>query len=428
MIDRTSTPRGPLRGQRRMPGDKSVSHRAILLHALARGPARVRGLSSSDDVTRTAVACRALGVRIEADDGAWILDPPPRLNEPSEVIDCGNSGTSMRLLAGVLAARSFHSVLTGDASLRRRPMLRVVEPLRRMGAHLDGREGGRFAPLAIRGGALCPILCDLPIPSAQVKSAVLLAGLTCGVAVREPRASRDHTERMLRAMGATLSEEDGWLRVAPIEHLDPVDVDVPGDLSAAAFLLVAAALVPGSELLLEDVGINPSRSGVLDVLAAMGADLQVHPRTAAGPEPRADIVVRHRPLVGTRIAGDTALRALDELPILAVAAAFAQGETRIADASELRVKESDRIARMCAGLRALGVEVEEHADGMTIGGGRPRGPATVDASGDHRIAMAFTIAGLAAEGGVTVTPADVVTTSWPDFYRDLNALTQGRGA
>lgn len=422
----TTRPGAPLRGTLRMPGDKSISHRALLFHTLASGPARIRGLLRSEDVGATLAACRALGAVIEEQDDELVVRPPPSLREPVDVIDCGNSGTSMRLLAGILAALDGHAVLTGDASLRRRPMGRVVEPLRRMGARIDGRLSGELAPLAIRGTRLRHADHDLPVPSAQVKSALLLAGLRCGVTVREPRRSRDHTERLLRAMGVILREQDdGRLILRPTDGLEPVDIDVPGDLSAAAFPLVAAALVPGSDVLLEGVGMNPSRAGIVDALTLMGADLEVQPRPGDGPEPWADLRIRGGPLRGVRIDGELALRCLDELPILAVAAAFAEGETVIADAEELRVKESDRVARVCEGLRRIGAEVEERRDGMVIWGTNEPAPLTppiIDASGDHRIAMAFAVAGLRVKDGVTVTPASVVRSSYPGFFRDLAQL------
>ncbi len=414
-------PRGPLRGRLRVPGDKSISHRALLLNGLASGRARVRGLLDGDDVRATAAALRAMGVRIEAvGEHIEVEAPAGGLREPADVLDCGNSGTSIRLLAGVIASRSMFAVLTGDDSLRGRPMRRVAEPLRRMGATVLGRDADRLPPIAVRGGDLRFTEHDLAVSSAQVKSCLLLAGLEVGVAVREPRPSRDHSERLLRRMGAALTEDgEGWLRLAPGNRLQAVDVDVPADLSAAAFWLVAASIVPGSELLLEDVGVNPTRAGVLDALLAMGADIErLNPREVAG-EPVADLRVRAAALRGTRIDGELALRCLDELPVLSVAAAFASGETVIADAEELRVKESDRIARVAAGLRALGVEVQEHPDGMTIQGGTPSGPAAVDGRGDHRITMAFAVAGLVAAGGVHIHGADSISSSYPRFPSDL---------
>ncbi|TNE87786.1 MAG: 3-phosphoshikimate 1-carboxyvinyltransferase [Deltaproteobacteria bacterium] len=416
--------RGPLRGELTVPGDKSISHRSLLFNALASGPARVRGLLEGEDVHSTASALSALGTEIERDGDAVVVRPRP-LAEPADVIDCGNSGTTIRLLTGILARQPFLSVLTGDGSLRKRPMRRVIDPLTAMGARIDGRDGGRLPPLVIRGGALTPgHRFDLSISSAQVKSCLLLAGMTGGVWVREPRQSRDHSERMLRAMGADLIDEDGGLRLAPTAVLEPLDVDVPGDISSAAFWLVGGAVVPGSDITLRQVGLNPTRTGVVDALRAMGAQLEVEPVDAAGAEPIGNVRVRAGGLRGTRIDGELALRCLDELPVLAVAAAFAEGETTIADAGELRVKESDRIARVVQGLRAMHVQVEEHPDGMTIVGGHPHGPARVDATGDHRIAMAFAIAALAGEGPVELTGAEAIGTSYPQFAAHLEALTR----
>lgn len=430
-------PNGPLRGEARVPGDKSISHRAVLFNALASGgSARVTGLSGGEDVTATIQACRALGCAIAAvpegdgpGAGRTAVIRSTRLREPDDVIDCGNSGTSIRLLLGALAAgddgAERFAVLTGDGSLRSRPMGRVVAPLRAMGARIDGRDHGRLAPLGIHARPLTAVDHDLPIASAQLKSALLLAGLRCGVAVREPHRSRDHTERMLRGMGAALADTDGdgWLRLAPSE-LASVDVHVPGDLSAAAFLLVAGAIVPGSELTLRDIGVNPTRTGVIDALIAMGADLTVHPAAASGPEPAADVVVRAGPLRGTTIDGELALRCLDELPVLAMAAAVAAGTTVIRDAAELRVKESDRIARVAVGLRTVGVDVEERPDGMIVHGlGRgPTRSGVVDATGDHRIAMAFAVLGRVTDGGISVHGAEAVRSSWPGFFALLAGL------
>ncbi len=413
-----------LRGAVRVPGDKSISHRALLLNALSCGSARVRGMLDADDVRATARALRALGATVAGDAREAIVSGPGGgLREPEGVIDCGNSGTSMRVLLGVLAAEPLFAVLTGDASLRRRPMRRVVEPLRRMGARVDGRGDGSRAPLAVRGGELAHTAHDLRISSAQVKTALLLAGRHAGVQVREPRRSRDHTELLLRAMGAKLVEEPGgWLQLEGRTELQPVDVDVPGDLSSAAFWLVAGSLVPGSEIRLAGVGVNPTRSGVLDVLRAMGADIEVAPVQQLGAEPVADLIVRTAALRGTRIGGELALRSIDELPVLAVAAAFAEGETVLTDAAELRHKESDRLAHVAGGLRALGAEVEEAPDGLRIAGGGVRGGGRVQAGLDHRLAMAFAVAGLRAPDGVVVDGADAVRTSYPAFFDHLEAL------
>ena len=417
------SPRGPLRGRLEVPGDKSVSHRALLLNFLAaRGKARIRRLLDAEDVHSTLAAVSALGAHLEREGRDWVLTPGTR-REAGDVIDCGNSGTTTRLLCGVLAGSPGLAVLTGDASLRRRPMGRVVQPLRAMGAVIDGRQDGDRVPLAIRGRlGLDDVRHDLRVSSAQVKSCLLLAAQASGsaVTVREPRQSRDHSERMLRAMGARLSEDDGALRLVSAP-LQAVDVDVPADLSAAAFWLVAGSIVPGSEIELVGVGLNPTRAGIVDALRAMGADIEVANERGT-VEPIADLRVRHAGLRGILVEGDLALRCLDELPVLAVAAAFAEGTTRVADASELRVKESDRIARTTAGLRALGVSVEERPDGMVIEGGRPAGPARVDATGDHRIAMAFAVAGLVAEDGVTLEGAESVRSSYPAFFEHLEGL------
>ncbi|MEZ4319105.1 MAG: 3-phosphoshikimate 1-carboxyvinyltransferase [Myxococcota bacterium] len=411
-----------LRGRVVVPGDKSVSHRAFLINALAPGSARLTGVLDSEDVGRSRDLACALGCTVERDGAGFVLRVPEGLREPADVVDCGNSGTTIRLGTGVVSGVAGMSVLTGDASLRRRPMLRVVRPLREQGARIEGREGGRLAPLVVHGGGLAHGAHDLDIASAQVKSALLLGSRDCGVRIREPRRSRDHTERFLHAMGAPLTEEsDGTLVLGP-GRWAPVDVHVPGDVSSAAFWMVAASIVPGSELELVGVGTNPTRTGVIDALRAMGASLEVTPDPGQ-VEPQGTVVVRSAGLRGTRIDGELALRSLDELPVLAVAAAMAEGETVIADAGELRVKESDRIARVVAGLRAMGGEVEERPDGMVIaGGGFSGASATVDADGDHRLAMAFAVAGLASSGGVRIAHAESVATSYPAFFEVLAGL------
>ena len=423
---------GPLRGALHVPGDKSISHRSLLLNALGVGEARIRGLLWSEDVEATLGAVRAMGVVVEGERGGeLVVRGSGALREPDGVVDCGNSGTSIRLIAGAVAAEPMFCVLTGDASLRRRPMARVLTPLRAMGARVDGRGGGDRAPLAIRGGELRPMAHDLHVASAQVKSALLLAGRRVGVSVREPATSRDHTERMLLAMGAPLRRDpDGWLHLAAGGSLRCVDVDVPGDPSSAAFWLVAGSVVPGSELRLARVGVNPTRTGVIDALREMGADIREERPRVEGGEPVADLVVRAAPLRGARIDGELALRAIDELVVLSIAAAFAEGETVIADATELRVKESDRIASVARGLRALGVVVEERPDGMRIegiGGLKTRltpDGVVIDADGDHRVAMAFLVASCVT-GGVTVRGASTIGTSYPSFLEHLEAVRGG---
>ena len=414
------TPGGGLRGRLRMPGDKSISHRALIFNGLARGSSRVTGLLDALDVQATARCMQALGVRIEH---GVVHGTSHALSEPSGVLDCGNSGTGMRLLAGLLAGQDLHAVLTGDDSLVERPMGRVAVPLREMGARVDGREGGKKPPLALRGGGLHGITWDNPIASAQVKSCLLLAnlGATGLLRYREPHLSRDHSERMLGAMGMDFVRDDGWLVVAGGQQLEARDVDVPGDISSAAFFLVAASIAPGSELLLEHVGLNPTRTGILDALDAMGADVTVEdPREVSG-EPVGDLLVRHAELRGARIDGALIPRLIDEIPVLAVAAACADGETVFADAAELRVKETDRAATTVALLKALDGRADERPDGLVVEGG-PLTGGHVHAEGDHRIAMAGCVAGLVARGPVTVYEAANVATSFPTFLPLLSSV------
>jgi cyclohexadieny/prephenate dehydrogenase / 3-phosphoshikimate 1-carboxyvinyltransferase len=418
----------PLVGSITVPGDKSIAHRALLLGGVARGRTRVRGIGAGEDNASTLRVLRGLGVTAERHGGVVEIEGRgfEGLEAPRETLDCGNSGTTMRLLAGLLAARPFVSRLDGDASLRRRPMKRVIEPLEAMGARIES-EGGR-PPLEIRGGTLRAARIEMAVASAQVKTAVLLAGLqTAGVtSVVEPALSRDHTERILPAFGAVV-ERPGPFEVAvhgPVA-LDGADVSVPGDPSAATFWLVAGSVVPGSRVTVREVGINPTRTGALDVLRAMGARIETLVRPSVGEEPVADLKVEAAPLSGTTIAGETMLRAIDEFPVLAVAAACATGETRFADASELRVKESDRLASMAAGLRALGVVVEERADGMTIHGARALAGGEVDSHGDHRVAMAFAVAALVARAPIEIRGAEVIAVSYPGFLVSLEALRRG---
>lgn len=416
--------RGAFRGELSVPGDKSVSHRSLLIPALARGTSRVRGVLESEDVGRSRDLVRALGATVEQKGGEWfVTGAPPR--EPEDIVDCGNSGTTMRLGCGVLAHAPGLRVLTGDASLRRRPMARILGPLSSMGLDGSARQGGRLAPIVLQGGITDPLDMELPVASAQVKSAILLAARDVGCSLREPGASRDHTERLLEAMGARIRSGRGWVDLEP-GPWEAADIEVPGDLSSAAFWLAAAAIVPGSALLLRDVGVNPTRDGVLRALAKMGVDIQ-RENERDTTEPIADLLVRHGDLQGIRIDGGLALSCLDEIPILAVVAACAAGETVIADAAELRVKESDRIARVVEGLRAFGVEVEERPDGMVIQGGRFSGHRPrIDARGDHRLAMAFSIAGLLHPEGVELVHAESVRTSYPAFFEHLAALQEAR--
>ena len=429
---------GPLRGTVRVPGDKSISHRALICNALAEGEARVRGFLDGDDCRRTLAILEQLGVGVTRAPGPrgddLLVRSPGRaaLRTTDAVLDCGNSGTSMRLLAGLLAGLDGRSVLDGDASLRRRPMARVLRPLAGMGATVAGDGPEMRAPITVRGGALRPFDGRMTVPSAQVKSAILLAALAAdGPSVIEEIApTRDHTEIMLGAMGAAIDTDGPTVRLDPAAPLHPVDVDVPGDPSAAAFWLVAAAITPGSDVTLPAVGVNPTRTGVIDVLRAMGARItEANPRRAGG-EPVADLRVRHGPLRGATIEGDVVPRAIDELPVIAVAAALADGPSEIRGAEELRVKESDRIATTAGLLRAFGAGVDERPDGLRIHGGAHLRGAQVDAGGDHRLAMAAAVAAMAAglpgEAVSLLDGAEVVAVSYPGFWADLARLAGPR--
>lgn len=420
---------GPLRGRIRVPGDKSISHRALLFNALAHGRARVRGLLDSADVRSTAACLRAMGVDIRPDgDAVVVTGRAGRLGEPTQVLDCGNAGTTMRLLVGALAGQPGHFVLTGDASLRSRPMGRVVHPLRSLGARIDGVQDGALAPLAVRGVEfLRGGWVDVPVASAQVKSALLLAGLAAESPVEIAIGGcRDHTERMFRGMGVPVEDTATGVRMAGGGRLQAVDVDVPGDISSAAFWLVAASIVPGSDLVLEGVGVNPSRTGVLDVLARMGADITwLDQRDVAG-EPVADLRVRATGLRGTTIGGDEIPRLIDEVPVLAVAAAVAEGETIVRDAAELRVKESDRVETTLALLRAQGAEGEGRPDGLVLPGGATLRGGEMHAHHDHRIAMAGAVAALAAGAESRMHGADAAGVSYPGFFAALEAAAATR--
>jgi len=414
-----SSPAGPLRGELRVPGDKSISHRAVMFASLADGVSRITGFLEGEDTRATARAFVEMGVRIEAPG------PSERivhgvglqgLRAPLAPVDCGNAGTGMRLLTGLLAGQQFDTTLVGDESLSRRPMRRVIEPLAQMGANIDAQPGG-LPPLRIAGSQhLRGIDYTLPVASAQVKSAILLAGLYAngGTRVTEPHPTRDYTERMLATFGWPIEFGAGWATLTGGHRLRATDIQVPADFSSAAFFLVAGTLVPGSELLLRAVGMNPRRTGLLQALRAMGADIRLSSARELGGEAVADLVVRHAPLHGIDVPVEIVADMIDEFPALFVAAAAANGTTRIRGAAELRVKESDRIAVMAKGLRALGVDVEETPDGAVIRGGRIEG-GEVDSAGDHRCAMSFAIAGLVARGPVRIGDCANVATSFPDF-------------
>jgi 3-phosphoshikimate 1-carboxyvinyltransferase len=416
-----------LHGEAEVPGDKSVSHRAALLSALAEGVSEVQGYLEAEDCLRTITAVQALGAEVtRKGPGHYrIAGGGLRgLSEPDDVIDCGNSGTTARLLAGVLGTQPFWTMLTGDASLRRRPMGRIAEPLRVMGATIVGRAEGTRLPLAIRGTGLArAIQYATPVASAQVKSAILLAGLVAEgpVTVTEPGPSRDHSERMLRRFGARVVTEDRTVTLTP-GPLRGTSVAVPGDISSAAFLLVAGAVVGEGRVTLHRVGVNPTRTGVLDVLAAMGAQIQTSQTSDEG-EPTASLTVTAGALQATTIGGALLIpRLIDEIPVLAVAAAAAAGVTVVRDARELRVKESDRIAALARELAAMGAVVEERPDGMSITGGRRLHGAHVHSGGDHRMAMALTVAALIADGDTVIDDVSCVATSYPGFAETVNAL------
>ncbi len=423
----TIQPASSIKGSIIVPGDKSISHRSIMLGAIANGVTTVRGFLRGEDNMSTMHAFRAMGVEI-ADDGETIEITGRGLHglkEPGDVLDCGNSGTTIRLITGLLSGQSFFSVVTGDKYLRKRPMKRVVEPLSRMGAQIAGRNGGTLAPLAINGGNLKGISYQSPVSSAQIKSSIMLAALYAEgeTNVSEPSLSRDHSERMFRYFGASLDVLSSGVTVRGGFELTAREVNVPGDISSAAFFIVAALITPNSELLIKNVGVNPSRTGVIDILQAMGGDIQlVSPRELSG-EPVADILVRSSRMKGIAISGSVVPRAIDEFPAICVAAARAEGVTTIRDAKELRVKETDRITAMAENLRNLGINVRETEDGMDISGSEQLLGGAVDSCGDHRIAMSMSIAALVAASAITISDVGCVATSFPTFFQLLEEVS-----
>jgi 3-phosphoshikimate 1-carboxyvinyltransferase len=425
-------PARSLQGVVQVPGDKSISHRALLFGAIAEGTTRITGLLPAEDPLSTAACLRAMGVTISAIEAGQPVSVEgvglDGLREPEDVLDCGNSGTTMRLMLGLLAGRAGrHFVLTGDSSLRRRPMQRVGGPLAQMGAQISGRSGGNLAPLAIQGQQLHGATIRTPVASAQVKSALVLAALTAtgDTTVIEPVQSRDHSERMLRAFGAQLSVGGTGLTevtVTPGASLRGQDVIVPGDISSAAFWLVAGAITPGADLTVQNVGLNPSRTGVLDVLEQMGARIELlNGREVAG-EPVGDLRVIHGPLQAFTIGAELIPRLVDEIPVLAVAACYAEGISRVSGAEELRVKETDRLAVMARQLGAMGARIEEFTDGMTIQGGVPLHGAEVDSETDHRVAMSLAVAAQVATGPTQLHRPEAAAVSYPGFWEDLERL------
>jgi len=435
MTSLTITPGLPLRGTTTIPGDKSLTHRAIILTALAEGTSTIVGYCQGEDCLNTMRAFQGLGIPITQSPteltvcgkGFW------GLSEPSAPIDCGNSGTGIRLLTGLLAGQDFFSILTGDDSIRRRPMGRVVKPLREMGAVIGGRKGGELAPLAITGAGLHAIEYTSPVASAQIKSSLLLAGLFAQGKTRykEPRLSRDHTERMFRFFGIPLVNEEDTLVLQgrPSVGWRGVDVTIPGDFSAAAFFIVGATIVQGSDITIRNVGMNPTRTGLIEVMRKMGADIQVVGQREEAGEPVGDLRVKSAPLKGVAIGHDLIPRTIDEFPVLCVAAAVADGDTVISGAEELRVKESDRIATMSRELKAMGALVDERPDGMVIRGvgrggenGKLNAAHKAQSHGDHRVAMSLAIGGLTAEQSMTIAHTSCVDTSFPNFEKVLASL------
>ncbi len=423
---------GTLKGHVRVPGDKSISHRALLFGAIAEGKTTIEGLLPAEDPISTAACLRAMGAEISPVAEGEIITVHgvglDGLKEPSEVLDCGNSGTTMRLMLGLLAGRDGrHFVLSGDDSLKRRPMQRVGQPLSIMGADVRGRGQGNFAPLAVQGCKLRGAVVGTPVASAQVKSALLLAALTADgtSTVIEPAHSRDHSERMLKAFGADLDvggEMGRHITVRPGAQLQGQHVVVPGDISSAAFWLIAGALVPGADLTVENVGLNPTRTGVLEVLEQMGARIEVLNQRDVAGEPVGDLRVTHGSLKAFRFGEEIMPRLVDEVPILSVAACFCDGESQITGAAELRVKETDRLAVMARQLKAMGADIDEHPDGLTIRGGRPLKAAKLDSETDHRVAMSLAVAALMAKGDSTLARSEAAAVSYPTFWTDLDRL------
>jgi 3-phosphoshikimate 1-carboxyvinyltransferase len=416
----------PITGEISVPGDKSIAHRAVIFGSIAAGRSRIFNLSGGDDNSRTVRAFKQMGVEIFRDGEALCIDGKgwDGLRPPNESIDCGNSGTTMRLLSGVLAGRPFSSELDGDASLRQRPMQRIIDPLNLMGARIRSKAWNGLAPLEIQGGNLRGLRYRMPVASAQVKSAILLAALQArGVTVvEEPQKSRNHTEMMLRGFGGNLGLDGSLITIEGGQSLRAQEVHVPGDISSAAFFLVAGAIIPGSDLTIRNVGLNPTRDGVVEILRRMGAILECFNERCEAGERVADIRVRGGALTAVTVGSETVARTIDEYPILSIAAALAKGVTTFLAIKELRYKESDRITAMSEGLRRLGIEVEEREDSMSIQGGMRFEGGEIRSYGDHRIAMAFAIAGLCSRVGITIDDAACVDISFPSFFDLLREI------
>jgi 3-phosphoshikimate 1-carboxyvinyltransferase len=418
-----------LKGTVQIPGDKSISHRSVMFGSIAKGTTEITGFLEGADCLSTISCFSKMGIEIVRKPNHTVIVHGKGLHglqAPNEILDCGNSGTTTRLISGILAAQDFDCTLTGDASIQTRPMKRVMEPLTQMGANITSVHNNGCAPLAIRGQKLHGIHYQSKVASAQVKSCILLAGLYAdGITqVTEPSLSRNHTEIMLRSFGASIQSEDTTATIQPATELYGQSIHVPGDISSAAYFIVAALLVPEAEVLIQNVGINPTRDGILRVCQAMGADITILNQNTDDGEPVADLLVRHSSLKATTVEGELIPTLIDEIPVLAVLACYANGTTIIKDAAELKVKESNRIAVMVENLSAMGADIEETEDGMIIHGGKPLHGATIQSHADHRIAMSFAIASLVADGETNIEGADCVKISYPEFYHDLEQLTK----
>lgn len=415
-----------LKGTITVPGDKSISHRSIMFGSMAKGKTTVTGFLPGEDCLRTIEAFKQMGVKIEQQGTDVIIESEgmDAFQEPMDILYMGNSGTTTRLLLGLLAGSHVHAVLSGDESIAKRPMKRVINPLREMGAHITGREDGQFTPIAVKGTILQAIDYTLPVASAQVKSAVLLAGLNAEgtTIVREKEATRDHTELMLRQFGVNIDTTDGVISLAGGQKLTASHVAVPGDISSAAFFLVAGAITKGSEITLENVGLNKTRTGIVEVLEAMGANLEIQSYDHEHAEPAGRVIIRTSQLTGTTIGGDLIPRLIDEIPIIALLATQAEGTTIIRDAEELKVKETNRLDAVVAELSKLGANITATEDGMIIEGPTQLHGAALKTYGDHRMGMMNAIAALITDGAVTLDDADCIAVSYPTFFEDLDSL------
>ncbi|WP_285766222.1 3-phosphoshikimate 1-carboxyvinyltransferase [Peribacillus sp. SI8-4] len=416
-----------LRGSIDIPGDKSISHRSIMFGALAEGETVVTNFLPGADCLSTISCFMQLGIEIEQEGKRVRIEGKglKGLTEPKEVLDVGNSGTTIRLMTGILAGQDFSAILTGDESIAKRPMTRVVNPLRQMGAVIDGRKGAEYTPIFIRGGKLEGIRYELPVASAQVKSAIILAGLQSEgeTIIVEPEETRDHTERMIQAFGGKIEKDGHTIKVGGNQVFKGTTVHVPGDISSAAFFLVAAAITKNSEVVLKNVGLNPTRTGILEVMKAMGADITIEKKTSGG-EPAGDITVRSSRLKGTTISGELIPRLIDEIPVIALLATQAEGVTTIKDAAELKVKETNRIDTVANELSILGADITPTADGLIIHGRKSLNGGTVTSHGDHRIGMMLAVAALITDGDVDLVDPDAIAVSYPEFFEHLTHLIQ----